>query len=83
VIDRLQVGDRLLLIPDPPDDDTPPAVWVHVAGGDVLGHLPVQIAAWLGPLMLRGHRCSATVTAVQGPETRSWERIEIELVRAS
>jgi hypothetical protein len=82
VIERLQVGDRLLLIPDPPDDDTPPAVWVHIAGGDVLGHLPVQVAAWLAPRMLAGERCGATVTAVFGPQTRSWERIEIELIRS-
>jgi hypothetical protein len=82
VIERLQVGDRLLLIPDPPQEDEPPAVWVHIAGGDVLGHLPVQISAWLAPLMLSGERCSATVTAIGGPDARSWERIEIELVRS-
>ncbi len=82
VVDRLQVGDRLLLVPDPPQDDDPPAVWIHVAGGDVLGHVPVQIAAWLGPWMLAGGRCQASVIAVGGPDVASWNRIEIELHRS-
>ncbi|MES3034430.1 MAG: HIRAN domain-containing protein [Gemmatimonadota bacterium] len=82
VVDRLQVGDRLLLVPDPPQEDDPPAVWVHVSGGDVLGHVPVQIAAWLGPWMLAGGRCQARVVAVGGPDVASWNRIEIELHRS-
>lgn len=82
VVDRLHTGDPLLLVPDlPGDDDEPPAVWVHVQGGDVLGHVPVQVAAWLAPYMLAGGRCRATVTHVGGPETASWHRVEIELAR--
>lgn len=81
VIDRLQPGEPLLLVPDPAEDDEAPAVWVHVAGGDVLGHVPVQVAAWLGPWMLAGGRCQANVVAVQGPDVESWNRIEIELQR--
>ena len=81
VIDRLEPGAPLLLVPDPPVEDEAPAVWVHVAGGDVLGHLPVQVASWLAPWMLAGGRCHATVTNVRGPETESWQRIEIELER--
>ena len=81
VIDRLQPGEPLLLVPDPAADDEAPAVWVHVAGGDVLGHVPVQVAAWLGPWMLAGGRCQANVVAVKGPEVESWNRIEIELQR--
>ena len=82
VVDRLQAGDRLLLVPDPPKADDPPAVWIHVAGGDVLGHVPVQIAAWLGPWMLAGGRCQASVVSVRGPDVASWNRIEIELHRS-
>lgn len=82
VVDRLRAGDRLLLVPDPPQADDPPAVWIHVAGGDVLGHVPVQIAAWLGPWMLAGGRCQASVVAVRGPDAASWNRIEIELQRS-
>lgn len=83
VVDRLKAGDGLLLVPDPPSPDEPPAVWVHVAGGDVLGHVPVQVAAWLAPWMLAGGRCRATVLAVRGPEVASWSRIEIELERSA
>lgn len=83
VVERLQPGDTLLLVPDPPQDDDPPSVWVHVSGGDVLGHLPVQVAAWLGPWMLAGGRCQASVTQVRGPDVASWNRIEIELERST
>ncbi len=83
VVDRIKAGDRLLLVPDPPSADEQPAVWVHVAGGDVLGHVPVQVAAWLAHWMLAGGRCRATVLAVRGPEVASWSRIEIELERSS
>ncbi len=82
VIERLLPGEPLLLVPDPPQDDEPPAVWIHVAGGDVLGHVPVQIAAWLAPWMLAGGRCQAKVLAVKGPDAQSWNRIEIELHRS-
>lgn len=83
VVERLQPGDALLLVPDPPHEDEAPAVWVHVAGGDVLGHVPVQVAAWLAPWMLAGGRCQASVIAVRGPEVESWHRIEIELQRST
>ncbi|MCC7054017.1 MAG: hypothetical protein IT355_12205 [Gemmatimonadaceae bacterium] len=81
VVERLAPGERLLLVPDPPVDDEAPAVWVHVAGGDILGHLPVQVASWLAPWMLGGGRCQATVLHVGGPDVASWNRIEIELER--
>lgn len=83
VVERLQPGEPLLLVPDPPQHEEPPAVWVHVAGGDVLGHVPVQIAAWLAPWMLAGGRCQANVVAVKGPDVESWNRIEIELLRSA
>ena len=83
VVSRLRAGDPLLLVPDPPAADEPPAVWVHVGGGDVLGHVPVQVAAWLAPWMLAGGRCAASVLAVRGPEVASWNRIEIELMRSA
>ena len=43
VVDRITVGDQLLLVPDLLTDDDPPAVWVHVAGGDVLGYVPRRL----------------------------------------
>ena len=78
VVQRLRPGDPLLLVPDPPGAEVP-AVWVHAAGGDVVGHLPVQIAAWLAPWMLAGARCSAAVRAVAGDDVASWERLTIEV----
>lgn len=82
VVERLQEGEKLLLVPDPPTEDEPPAVWVHVAGGDVLGHVPQQIAAWLAPWMLGGGRCQAHVIAIRGPDVASFNRIEILLERS-
>jgi hypothetical protein len=76
VVHRLQGGDELLLIPDPPGAEVP-AVWVHARGGDVVGHLPVQIAAWMAPWMLAGGRARAYVERVGGDEVESWNRLVI------
>lgn len=78
VLDRLRPGDPLILVPDPPGAEVP-AVWVHAAGGDVAGHLPVQIAAWLAPWMLAGARCTAAVRSVAGSDVASWQRLTIEV----
>ena len=78
VVHRLRAGDALILVPDPPGAEVP-AVWVHAAGGDVVGHLPVQIAAWLAPAMLAGARCTAAVLAVGGADAPSWERLTIDV----
>ena len=71
-------GDELVLIPDPPDADEP-AVWVHVRGGDPLGHLPPEINAWLAPWMLRGGAASATILRIGGTDVPSWKRLLIEV----
>ena len=73
---RLAVGEPLLLVPDPPGAEVP-AVWVHATGGDVVGHLPLQVAAWVAPFMLAGGGCAATVESVGGPDTASWQRLVI------
>ena len=78
VVHRLREGDRLILVPDPLEAQIP-AVWVHAAGGDVIGHLPLQIAAWLAPWMLDGGRCGATVQKVCGDDVASWRRLLIEV----
>ena len=75
---ELEVGDELLLIPDPPGDDEP-EVWVHLKGGDPVGHLPPEINAWLAPWMLRGGSASATAVRVGGSEVPSWKRLLIEV----
>ena len=78
VVHRLHAGDTLILVPDPPGTEVP-AVWVHAPGGDVVGHLPVQIAAWMAPWMLRGARCGATVLGVASDDVASWRRLVIEV----
>lgn len=78
VVAALEPGDQLILVPDPPGA-SPPAVWAHAAGGDVIGHVPSQVAAWLAPWMLEGGRVAAVVTRVGGEEIESWKRVEIEI----
>ena len=78
VVHRLQRGDRLILVPDPPGAQIP-AVWVHAAGGDVVGHLPLQIAAWLAPWMFAGGRCGAWVEKVGSDDVESWRRLVVRV----
>jgi hypothetical protein len=78
VVRRLRVGDALILVPDPPCIDEP-NVWVHAAGGDVVGHLAPDLNSWLVPWMLAGHRCRAEVARVGGAEVASWKRLVISV----
>ena len=78
VVHRLKAGDQLILVPDPPCAEVP-AVWVHARGGDVVGHLPFQIAAWLAPWMLEGGRCRAAVEKVGSDDVESWRRLVIRV----
>jgi len=75
----LAVGEDLVLIPDPPGEDEP-AVWVHLRGGDPLGHLPPEINSWLAPWLLHGGGASAIVVKVGGTDVPSWKRLVIEVV---
>jgi hypothetical protein len=76
VVKRLHVGDRLILVPDPPGTD-PPTVWVHARGGDVVGHLSPDVNAWLAPWMLAGRCYGAEVADVRGDDVASWKRLVI------
>ncbi len=76
VVARLREGDRLILVPDPPGIE-PPNVWVHAAGGDVIGHLSPDIASWLVETMLDGDCYGAEVTRVAGDDVASWKRLVI------
>ena len=78
VVHRLQAGDRLILVPDPPGTDNP-AVWVHASGGDVVGHLPFGISRWLVPWMLDGGRCGASVEKRESDDVASWRRLIVEV----
>lgn len=75
---RLHEGDELFLIPDPPIEDDP-SIWVHMPGGDPVGHLPPEIEAWLAPWMLRGGSATARAVRVAGTEEPSWRRLLIEV----
>lgn len=80
VVNRLQPGDRLILVPDPPGAE-PQTVWVHARGGDVVGHLSPDVSAWLAPWMLAGGCYGAEVSDVRGDDTASWKRLVITVKR--
>lgn len=75
---QVHEGDELLLVPDPPIDDDP-GIWVHIKGGDLLGHLPPEIQSWLAPWMLRGGRATARAIRVRGEDVPSYRRLLIEV----
>jgi hypothetical protein len=75
---RLHAGDELLLVPGPPVDDEP-GVWVHLPGGDLLGHLPPEIEAWLARWLLAGGIAHARAVKVSGQEEPSWRRLLVEV----
>jgi len=75
---RIRAGDELFLIPGPPLDDDP-GVWVHLPGGDLVGHLPPEIEAWLSPWLQHGGRATARAVRVSGYDTPSWRRLLIEV----
>ena len=77
-LSRLHAGDTLLVLPGPPIDDDP-GVWVHLPDGDLIGHLPPEIEAWLAPWMLRGGWATARAVKVEGEDVPSWRRLVIEV----
>ncbi len=77
-LERLGGGDRLLLIPDPPGA-VPEQVWVHLDGGDPVGHLPEEIGSWLAPWMRGGGRARARAVRVGDESVPSWKRLVVEI----
>ena len=77
-LERLEAGEPLYLIPDPPEQETP-EVWVHREGGDLLGHLPPEISAWLAPWLLEGGGASAKTLRIYGSDVPSWRRLLLEV----
>jgi len=80
-LERLEKGDGLTLIPDPPMEEAP-RVWVHLATGEPVGYLPTEIGDWLAPWLLRGGGARARVLRVSGPDTPSWRRLLVEVACA-
>lgn len=77
-MDRIAPGEHLILIPDPPGQDDP-EVWVHLASGEPVGHLPPEICRWLAPWMLQGGVARARALRVSGREVPSWRRLLLEV----
>ncbi|MBM4182594.1 MAG: hypothetical protein FJ207_00030 [Gemmatimonadetes bacterium] len=74
----MAAGDALLLVPDPPIQEEP-EVWVHLASGEPVGHLPAEIAAWLWPWMSGGGVADAKALKVRGADVPSWRRLLLEV----
>jgi hypothetical protein len=74
LLDRVAPEDTLLLLPGPPS-----GVWVHLPDGELVGHLPPEIEAWLSPWLRRGGRATARVVRVSGADVPSWRRLLIEV----
>lgn len=75
---RVRDGDAMRLVADPPGQDAP-GVWVHLASGEPIGHLPPEIAAWLWPWMQAGGRVEASAVRVRGEDVPSWRRVVLEV----
>lgn len=75
---ELSPGDPLILIPDPPIAEDP-AVWVHMKGGEPVGHLPPEINRWLVPYLARGGSATAHAVRIGGADVPSWKRLVIEV----
>ena len=75
---RLHVGDHLILVPDPPETEDP-NVWVHAPGGDLVGHLPVEMGERLARWMMEGGRAGATVDKMGDENVASWRRLIVRV----
>jgi hypothetical protein len=76
---RIAVGDALHLVADPPGQSAP-GVWVHLASGDPIGHLPPEICHWLWPWLGGGGQAGAVAVHVGGEGEPSWRRVVLEVV---
>lgn len=75
----IEEGDALRLVADPPGQGAP-GIWVHVASGDPIGHLPPEISGWLWPWLAGGGRAVAVAVRVGGDEEPSWRRVVLEVL---
>ena len=71
-------GEPLMLVPDSPGTAVD-QVWVHLHRGDAIGHLPNEIASWLGPWMRRGGRVTVRALRVGDESVPSWKRLLVEV----
>lgn len=76
---EVAVGDALRLVADPPGAAAP-GVWVHLASGEPVGHLPPEICAWLWPWLSAGGRARAVAVHVGDPGEASWRRLVLDVM---
>lgn len=79
LVARIVAGDRLRLVADLPGHGSA-GIWVHVASGGPVGHLPPEIARWLWPWLTAGGLAEATAVRVGGEDEPSWRRVVVEVV---
>lgn len=77
-LDDMEVGESLLLRPSLPVEVTA-QVWVHLENGELVGHLPAEIADWLAPWLQAGGLARARALRVSGEEVPSWRRVLVEV----
>jgi hypothetical protein len=77
-LERLSEGQALRLVADPPVQEQP-EVWVHLASGEPIGHLPPEIGRWLWPWMALGGVAVARALTVRGSDAPSWRRLVLEV----
>jgi len=77
-ISLLEEGDGLLLLPDPPDSRVP-RIWVHRMEGDLIGHLPPEVEAWLAPWLQAGGKAVGRVVRIRGGDVPSYRRLLVEV----
>lgn len=78
LLDDVHEGETLRLVADPPVQHEP-EVWVHLASGEPIGHLPPEIARWLWPWMALGGVAVARALTVRGADVPSWRRLVLEV----
>ena len=78
LVDELHDGDPVLVIADPPGEDEP-GVWIHLEGGEPVGHLPPEIARWLWPWLHAGGGARAKALRVHGDDVPSWRRLVVQV----
>lgn len=74
----MEVGEPLKLKPSLPVE-VMPQVWVHLENGELVGHLPTEIADWLAPWLQAGGLARAKALRVSGDEVPSWRRVLVEV----
>lgn len=78
LLDDLHEGDPVVVIPDPPGQESP-GVWIHLPTGEPVGHLPPEISHWLWPRLQHGERARARALRVHGEEAPSWRRVVVQV----